>query len=102
MICTICVQAHATEMPATPNVAPQAVVIANSENVARRKYFAKCVVDGTIPVENQAFADDGLNQPVWSVDPAKDRNQTGWLKFTWEGPVQIHHIVFSRRPRWLF
>lgn len=48
MICTICVQAHATEMPATLNVAPQAVVIANTENVAKRKHFAKGVVDGKI------------------------------------------------------
>lgn len=79
--------------------APQAAVTANSENIARWKYFAKYVVDGKIPVENQAFADDGLNQTVWSVDPAKDGNQTGWLKFTWEGPVRIRHIAFSRRPR---
>ena len=48
MICTICVQAHATEMPAPLNVAPQAVVIANTENVAKRKHFAKGVVDGKI------------------------------------------------------
>ena len=48
MRCTICVQAHATEMPAPPNVAPQAVVIANTENVAKRKHFAKGVVGGKI------------------------------------------------------
>ena len=99
IICTTCIQAHAMKRLATLNVAPQAAVTANSENIARWKYFAKYVVDGKIPVENQAFADDGLNQTVWSVDPAKDGNQTGWLKFTWEGPVQIRHIAFSRRPR---
>ena len=31
-----------------PDVAPQAVVIANTENVAKRKHFAKGVVDGMI------------------------------------------------------
>lgn len=100
IVCAICIQVHASEGLMNLNVAPQAVVTANSENVVRRKYFAQCVVDGKIPVENQAYADDGLKQTVWSVDPAEENNQSGWLRFTWEKPVQIQDIVFFQKTAW--
>ena len=100
LACATCVQVHAAEQPVNPNVAPRATVTANSENVVRRKYFAQCAVDGKIPVENQAFADDGLKQTVWSVDGPKDGNQSGWLKFTWEKPVQVRDIVFFAKTAW--
>ncbi len=61
IVCVACVQTHAAQKPANPNVAPRATVTANSELSVGRKYLARCVVDGKIPVENQAFADDGLN-----------------------------------------
>ncbi len=90
----------AAELPANPNVAPEATVTANSENVVRRKYYASCAVDGKIPVENQAFADEGLVQTVWSVDGAKDGAESGWLKFTWEKPVKVRDIVFFAKTVW--
>jgi len=100
LVCATSVQVHAAEQPANPNVAPRATVTANSENVVRRKYFAQCAVDGKIPVENQAFADDSLKQTVWSVDGPKAGNQSGWLKFTWETPVEVRDVVFFAKTAW--
>ncbi|MBL7223697.1 MAG: hypothetical protein ISS72_07580, partial [Candidatus Brocadiae bacterium] len=93
-------QARSGAQPANPNVARQATVTAHSENVVRRKYFARCAADGLIPVEGRGFADYGLVQGVWSIGSAEGANRAGWLKFTWKKPVRIREVVFFQKTVW--
>ena len=81
------------------NLAPRATITASSEEVRKRKYFARCVADGLIPVENRGYADYGLKQGVWSIDPTADK-QSGWLKFRWKEPVRVRELVFFQKTVW--
>lgn len=100
MVCATCVQVHAEEEPANPNVAPKATVTANSESTNGRKYLAENVIDGKIPAEKVGTSDDCGKQTVWSVDAAKDSHESGWLKFTWETPTSVREIVYFGKTAW--
>jgi hypothetical protein len=87
LVCAACLQVHAAEEPANPNVARQATVTARSEDVVRRRYFARCAADGLIPVE-----DRGLR----GSRPGAGRD-TELHQFPWRSPGASEVLIFPRK-----